>query len=651
MSQNASGSGRGVRLRSLLGRRDAAYLLVLLAPLVAYNLLLKVANVVRSEQATGPIETLGLLRSDLLFNAGYVTLWIGMFMVAREGLPRRIVVVLLHAASLLVVTVTTVAYWYFESTGSTLDWNVALFYLGELEEVDDIILGSTPFYAWVALAAALLYALFGPRLVSRAVGRRTRGSRDGSPRLAGAGTCLVAVGLVAFSLIPGTSHTDRSFSLSPPVNLVATGLGGGEARDLAAEAAGGGAATSPLEDVRLEETAGTQRRNVVIISLESTRARSVTPYNEELETTPFLYRLSKESLLVERAYTEIPHTSKALTAVNCGIYPNTDTEITEAEPDGIPARCLPRLLREQGYATAYFQSATETFENRRQQVENMGFEDFTALEQMDKEGFQRANYLGYEDDIMLEPSREWLEENGDRPLFVMYDTITPHHEYLAPDRRYGRKRFAEDDVLNRYLNGVRYVDFFVKNIIEQYRDMGLYEDTIFVVLGDHGEAFGEHVVKGHDGVPYEEGLRIPLIIHDPRRWEDGARLDDAPVNQLDLAPTIVEMLGYRVAGGEYPGSSILHPLPEDRVLFASCRPDLLCLASIEGDEKYIYHFGRRPDELYDVSEDPLEKDNLAGEAPPGELERRRDELLGWRADVGATYDRSKPSTGRGTRRR
>lgn len=77
----------------------------------------------------------------------------------------------------------------------------------------------------------------------------------------------------------------------------------------------------------LEETQRTERRNVVLVHLESTRARSVTPYNEEIETTPFLDELAQKSLLVEQAYTTVPRTSKAIIAVNYGIQPHLPEEV------------------------------------------------------------------------------------------------------------------------------------------------------------------------------------------------------------------------------------------------------------------------------------------------------------------------------------
>ena len=388
-----------------------------------------------------------------------------------------------------------------------------------------------------------------------------------------------------------------------------------------------------LTDTALEKPFWEEKRNVVMIVLESTRARSMTPYNEDLETMPFLDDLARQSLLAERAYTILPHTSKALVAAECGVPPHAVRQITEAEPNGIPARCLADLLKKQGYETAFFQPAGVDWENRPQLIENFGHEELTSLEDMDPTGFERANYFGYEDDIMLEPIRGWLEENGDEPFLNTYKTLTPHHEYLAPTR-YGRENFVEDDEVNRYLNSIRYVDFFVKNIIEMYKELGLYEDTIFVIYSDHGEGFGEHGRTQHDNVIWEESLRIPLIVHDPQRFQNGRRVDEL-ANLTDILPTVVDLLGYKVTGGDYPGYSLLE-LPEDRTLKFSCWDDDKCMASLNGDEKYIYHYpGAQPEgmdqeQLFDLSEDPLERNNLAG-LRSEELEQRREELFEWKS--------------------
>jgi lipoteichoic acid synthase len=130
-------------------------------------------------------------------------------------------------------------------------------------------------------------------------------------------------------------------------------------------------------------------------------------------------------------------------------------------------------------------------------------------------------------------------------------------------------------------------------------------------------------------------LRIPMIVHDPGRFENGGRVE-APVSQLDILPTVAELLGYEIEGGGYQGSSLLGPLPEDRLLHFSCWAAEQCLASIQGNEKYIYHYDKQPDQLFDLSEDPLEQDNLAAERPE-DVEERRSELLAWRSRINATY--------------
>jgi lipoteichoic acid synthase len=391
----------------------------------------------------------------------------------------------------------------------------------------------------------------------------------------------------------------------------------------------------------LKETTRTERRNVVLIHLESTRARSVTPYNEDLETTPFLNELAKSSLLAERAYTTVPRTSKAIISVNCGIQPHLVEEITEARQGGIPSRGLADLLNEQRYSTAFFQSSTENFENFRDLVKNFGYAEYYPLESLDEkyvEGFEWANYFGYEDDIMLKPSKDWLKMHRDQSFMVTYLMGTGHHDYQAPSR-YGYEKFSEEEPLNSYLNCLRYQDFFVKNLINQYQELGYYEDTIFVLYGDHGEGFGEHGRWQHEDVIWEEEAKVPLIIHAPGWFEDGKRVEGLS-NHTDILPTVLDMLGYELIGEqEYPGYSLLHPLPEDRTLFFSCfHDDKKGCASLRGTEKYIYHYEELPEEVFDLSEDPFEENNIVNERDEQKIRERRNDIIAWRARVNAIYE-------------
>ncbi|QIN85364.1 sulfatase-like hydrolase/transferase (plasmid) [Rubrobacter tropicus] len=632
--RDQGGRSGGLRLLSrLLSRREWAYVLALLVPFVGLNLALKASRA--SALGSGGAGYTGFLAPDLLFCAGYALLWVGLFAAFRSGWGRWCVVVLFHASAVVVALLTVAAYRFFAVTGSRLDLDTVLYFLSSPGEVAPVVASEASPVLFAAVAAALLYALLGPGLLAWAVGGG--GSSRPNPRptwRAPAVAGLWALVFVSLSALVGAARgpSDGMLSGSPPVELVAAEVGHlGAARTYGVDAAR--VRENLPTATSLKPTPGAEKRNVVLISLESTRARSVTPYNRNLKTTPFLDGLSGESILAERAYAVTPHTTNALTATVCGIDP-PDREETESLGDRIPSRCLPELLDDQGYKSAFFQSVKEDFERRPQVAKNMGYEDFYSLEDMNTTGFERANYFGYEDDAMLGPSREWLEQNGEKPFFATYNTITPHHQYLAPEGRHGRKDFAEDDQLNRYQNSVRYLDFFVENLIRQYKEMGLYEDTVFVIQGDHGEAFGEHGRYQHDNVIWEEGIRIPLMVLDPSRPASRVK---APVNQLDVLPTVADLLGYRIEGGEYPGRSIVDPLPEDRAIKASCWYENECVASVKGDEKYVYHYGARPEELYDLSEDPSEKNNVAADAPPGYLKARREELLRWRAEVEAAY--------------
>ncbi len=639
--------------RALLSRRDWVYLLSLLIPFVLYDLSLKAALIASQSEDFGFVEGLGLMRSDIFFNLGYVLLWIGLFAVARKGLSRWIVVGLFHVLTVSIALLATSAYWYFKVTGSTLDSGFILHYASSPEGTGGVIASEVTRDLLALVLIILAYGILGSPLVTRLVdrwrgwpGAGARTGRISWLRLAGVG--LASYALFSFSLLPGGSErASKSFSRDAFVNMIMTAAevttvevteDGEEPQDIAVDPA----AENPPPEASLFTGPSSERRNVVLVFLESARAGATTPYNKNLETTPFMNELAKSSILAERAYTIVPHSNNAITATNCGIDPPTDRWGTLSLAVRKPSTCLADLLKGQGYNTVYFTSSTQTFENLGRIVENLGYEEFYSVEDMDKEGFEQANYFGYEDDVMLKPSEEWLEKQkkSGKPFLATYATITAHHDYLAPQKRYGREDFNEDDLVNRYLNSIRYQDLFLKNLIDQYKKLGLYDDTVFVVLGDHGEGFGEHDRFQHDNVPYEEGLRIPLLIHDPRWCENGCESGgriQTPVNQLDILPTVADLLGYGIKGGDFKGSSLLRPLPENRTFRASCWNEKGCVASIKGKEKYIYHYGDQPEEIFDLSEDPFERQNLAGQYSPEELEERRSELLEWRAKVNSRY--------------
>jgi arylsulfatase A-like enzyme len=628
------------RFRSILSGRDWIYLSGLLVPLVVYNLVLKGIRIDSQEELPGGMAALALMRSDLFFILGYVFLWVGLFALTRQSPLRWVVVVLFHAVTIVVIATTTAAHGYFQETGSTLSLSIITYSLGSLGEITDVIGSVTSLATWAWVLVILGYLVLGPWIVTTLVcGKPGEPGPFGSvstSRLFALGAFIMSVSLIFLSLPVGAGVAGKAFSRDALINIVMSEVEHARIRELVANAT----PMKPPVDTSLAKTTATEKKNVVLIHLESARARSTTAYNENLDTTPYLDTLAKKSLLAERAYTIVPHTSKAVSSINCGIDPHLVREITETEPGGVPARCLPELLKKQGYNSVWFSSATEHFEDRRDLVENFGYEDFRPVESMETEGFQKSNYFGYEDNIMLQPSRSWLEQNKGEPFLATYLGVTGHHDYRPIDR-YGLKDYSNLPGLDHYQNEMRYLDFFVRNLIDQYKELGLYEDTIFVIYGDHGEGFGEHDLFQHDNTIYQEGLKVPFIIHAPGRFERGKRVETLS-NQLDVLPTLLDMLGYKVTGGHYPGRSLVGPPEEERTLYFSCFDEYRCLASIQGKEKYIYFFGNQPEEVYDLASDPLERNNIADELSKKELKDKRLQVLAWYSKVNALYEKRDP---------
>ena len=607
-----------------------------------YNLSLKLIRVFEQPGAHGFVDTLALVRSDIFFNLGYIVLWIGLFVAARRGPLRWFTVFLFHFTTLAVAVATTGAHLYYQETGTTLDYGIILYSIGTPADIGTIIFSVTTPAMWALLLAVILYAVLGPWLVTREI-RRWRGwgvpirPMEASGVLA-LSACAIAFVLVSASLEDaGPKKESKSFSRDAVVNIVVSQLVS-QARTESSikKASAHTVAETPPNNTWLQKTKHTKRKNVVFIHLESTRAESVTPYNETINTTPFLNELAGKSIIAENAYTIVPHTTKAITAVNCGIQPYLGSQIVEAQQGGIPAQCLPRMLKGKGYNTVTFQSATGNFENRAATVKNFGYDQFYPLEKLDTQGFEKANYFGYEDDIMLKPSEDWINKHRKKPFMMFYLGVVGHHQYL-PLYHYGFKNYSSDPMLNRYLNDINYSDHFVQNVMDMYKKLGIYKNTIFVIYGDHGEGFGEHGLYQHDDTIYQEGLKIPLIIHDPGRFEHGKKVQ-TPSDQLDILPTVADLLGYKLRGNPYPGRSLLAPTDKKRPLYFSCFDDFRCMASLEGNMKYIYFFGNKPSELYNLAEDPYEKHNLAKETPRKELNRRSAELLQWYARINTMYD-------------
>lgn len=651
----AAAGDLSTRLRAFAGAfptgPDLFYLAVLLLPAALLDLTLSLLRVTSQYNAPTGFAVLGQLRSDVLVHLGMACLWLVAFGLLRNGRRRLVLLIVCQVSVAAYLLFAVVAHSYYRKSGSILDAGGLRMMVTDPAATRSIAASETSgAHLWL-MAGVVLYALLGPALLYRLRYQKN------SPR----GRWLPGVAATAQRRPAGTSvSTRRRLSLLTvtlgftlilasafPTLTGAGAFGRNRALDIALELGAEAVETEHASAERLElpptklvsetaakDSAATKRpKNVVLITMESLRFEATSLGNPDRDTTPFLDDLAKRSTFAENAYTVLPHTSKALTASNCGFVPPLDTKLTESEPIGLPSPCLPSLLRDKGYSTAFFQSAVGEFERRPALVRNLGYQDFFPVEDFPTAGFGRANYFGWEDDIMLEPSRDWLREQGDKPFLLTYLTVTGHHDYTLP-ASFELEHYSDDEEFNNYLNDARYVDRFVSKVFAMLADEGHAEDTMVVVIADHGEGFGEHGLRQHDNTIYNEGIKVPYLVYDPT--DQRARTVDRPVSTRSVPATIADVLGYRLTGGMERAAS-LYAKDDDEPVRVSCQSDNRCLALIDGTTKYITHFGNRPDEVFDLAADPDERTNLIGEVSPAQLKQWRSDLLHWRSEVRATY--------------
>jgi phosphoglycerol transferase MdoB-like AlkP superfamily enzyme len=409
--------------------------------------------------------------------------------------------------------------------------------------------------------------------------------------------------------------------------------------------------SSSQAQLELESAAGkktysglAEGMNVAIIALESTSANMLDfyPKSEPVgeNTTPFLSGLSKNSLIVNEASSVMGSTSKSLVNILCGIEPYLKTEVFEVTL-GIPVDCLPQRLKERGYESIFFQSATRFYEDRFRLVEHAGFEKFVSLETLAEEervGKQAIGPFGLEDNVMLPAHKRWLEgrrSSSEKPFLAFYMTLAQHHPYLPMSHEPSFSKYSDNRYMNDFTNSLSYIDGFIEALVEQYKEAGVYENTLFIFIGDHGEGFGRyHMPWFHNNNMYREGVWVPFMLSSEKLFKE-QRFIDGQFSLMDVAPSVEYLLGLGPSK-QYRGFPVFE-VDESRVVYSACWYKNRCLAIADSQFKYIFNYGDKPDELYRRQGDFREQNNLV-EQYPQIAEAYQRELFFWYNDIMSAYE-------------
>jgi arylsulfatase A-like enzyme/tetratricopeptide (TPR) repeat protein len=348
---------------------------------------------------------------------------------------------------------------------------------------------------------------------------------------------------------------------------------------------------------------------IILISIDTLRADRLPAYGYQRIATPNIDSLVADGVLFERAYSHSPQTLPSHTSILSGQLPfehgvrdNIGFTVKEDQ------KFLQHRLKDAGYATAGFVSA---YVLRRQVGFNRGFDTFddqlpaaspdVPLGQLQRPGEATVlNAIG------------WLGRQTSPKFFLFVHTYEPHTPYAPP---------AKFSAASPYDGEIEYADENLGKLLGFLRSKDLYDSATIVLLSDHGEGLGDHGEDEHGIFLYNETIRVPLVVKLPGARRAGTRVA-APVQHIDLLPTILELAGLEIPAGTR-GRSLKATLdgtgkPASTGIYAEALSPRYHFGWSElyalTDERYRYIRAPR-DELYDAASDTAERTSIAAEQP------------------------------------
>jgi len=371
---------------------------------------------------------------------------------------------------------------------------------------------------------------------------------------------------------------------------------------------GPGRSAAGVEMGRLAGGRSQRDLNLVIITLDTTRADRIGAYGSKDVETPAFDGLAREGVLFEQAVSVAPLTLPAHSSIFTGKFP---PEHGVRDNGGFfldPAQTtLAEVLKARGYRTGGFVAA---YVLDSKWGIDQGFDTYF-------DDFDLGESKGLSLGAIQRPANEvvdrvlpWLEAAKESRFFAWIHLYDPHTPYRPPEPFLSRYKG------HPYNGEIAFTDSQVGRVITQLRSLGIYDRTVVAIMGDHGESLGDHGESTHGFFIYNSVTHVPFVIRAPYSLMQGRHVAD-PVRSVDVMPTVLDLLGV--------------PTPKE-VTGASLVPLMTGSASELNLDAYseamypLHHYGwsdiralragrykvidaPRP-ELYDVDQDPKEATNL-----------------------------------------
>lgn len=379
----------------------------------------------------------------------------------------------------------------------------------------------------------------------------------------------------------------------------------------------------------------TNRANVILITIEAMRHDVVALQHQGREVMPTVNALARDGVQFTRAYSQTTHTDYSTTALYASLFPlRTPRHLYFHPNDPWPKTLFYDVLKPRGYATAIISSQNEGWGGMDSFLQSPSLDLFYDPAHSGVPVHGELSFDNLPDVQTMGRAIAWVSEQGMRntPFFLGLNLQSSHFPYkLPPD---SEKVFQPSTidfpagffiypvekvevVRNAYYNALRECDGQIGRLMQALRTSGQLSRTIIVLSGDHGEAFHEEGYVSHAREPIEPVIRTACLMYAPGMI--APRVDDYPVELIDLLPTVLGLLGLPPHPG-LQGIDVLaanRPPRTQRLLFFHvenplARSDVVLWM---GRWKYSHDRQRGRESLFDVETDPGETKDLSLQQP------------------------------------
>jgi len=387
------------------------------------------------------------------------------------------------------------------------------------------------------------------------------------------------------------------------------------------------------------------KKNVILLTIDSLRKDVLGCYGNEIGLTPFIDSVQERSIRFINAQSTGPYTQASFPGILTSSY-YLDFGYSKEKKFNPNRVLISEPLQKAGIITAGFHSNAYLCAYFGW---NRGWDTF--YDSMEADVTNKVPYI--EASVLNDRIRNWLSvQKGKEKSFFLWAHYMDVHEPYIPERKYmvlvdpsidmtEHEMFAlfknillKRDVINKdtveilkklYLAGVRKIDDSVKEFFDILQELDLLNDSVVIITSDHGDEFGEHGGLSHDGKMYSELVDVPLIVFDPTLSE--GKVCDKVVSTLDIPPTVMKIFGLD-SPNKFQGRSLL--LIEDYPIQGVYGESIDKYGEREkGDEKpvyfyreddlkIIYHEANDAWEMYDLKNDPGEKNNIVNASSAAE---------------------------------